>query len=70
MTRLEKLISEAASCRHSKIVLGIRLPDGRKEIIINDDVAAKVDYISQKYDHNLHMKDTPIAIEEYLLVTR
>lgn len=68
MTRLEKLRSDADSLRYSKIILGIRMPDCSKEIIINDNVAAKVEYISQKYDDDLRMKGAPIVIEEYLLI--
>ncbi|MBQ9740956.1 MAG: hypothetical protein IJV91_08470 [Kiritimatiellae bacterium] len=68
MTRLEKLKAEAATGNHSKIILGIRMPDGSKEIIINDTVAAKVEYLGQKYDDDLRMKGAPIAIEEYLLI--
>lgn len=68
MTRLEKLKAENAARRYCKIVLGIRMPDGSKEIIINDNVDAKVNYISQKYDDDLRMKGAPIVIEEYLLV--
>lgn len=69
MTRLEKLKSDAAARHYSKIVLGIRMPDGSKEIIINDNVEAKVEYIGQKYDDDLKMKGAPIHIEEYLLIT-
>lgn len=68
MTRLEKLSTEAANGTYSKIILGIRMPDGSKEIIVNDNVAAKVEYIGQKYDGDLRMKGAPIAIEEYLLI--
>lgn len=68
MTRLEKLKAEAAAGNHSKIILGIRMPDGSKEIIINDNVAAKVEYLGQKYDDDLRMKGASIAIEEYLLI--
>ena len=68
MTRLEKLNAEAAADNHSKIILGIRMPDGSKEIIVNDNVAAKVEYIGQKYDDDLRMKGAPITIEEYLLI--
>lgn len=46
----------------------LAMPDGSKEIIINDNVAAKVEYISQKYDDDLRMKGAPIVIEEYLLI--
>lgn len=68
MNRLEKLKTEAAAGAYSKIVLGIRMPDGSKEIIINDKVAEKVAYINQKYDDDLKMKGAPIVIEEYLLI--
>lgn len=68
MSRYEQLKAEAASTQHSKIILGIRMPDGSKEVIINDNVAAKVEYIGQKYDEDLRMHGAPIVIEEYLLI--
>jgi len=67
-TRKEQLLREVREGIHSKIVLGIRMPDGTKEIIINDHVANKAEYIDAKYDDDLKMRGAPIQIEEYLLI--
>ena len=47
-----KRLNGAENC---KIILGIRMPDGTKEIIINDNVQNKVDYVCTKYDDDLKM---------------
>jgi hypothetical protein len=70
MTRKKLFISDAHGAVNCKIVLGIRLPDGSKEIIINDDVQSKVDYVCTKYDDDLHMIGAPIAIEEFLFIKK
>ena len=69
-TRIRALQRAAASGDWSKIILGIRMPDGSKEVIINDNVAEKVKYIAEKYDWSLRMKGAPIVIEEWLLIAR
>ena len=46
------------------------MPDGTKEIIINDDVQNKVDYVCAKYDDDLKMNGAPIYIEEFLFVKK
>jgi len=74
MTRKEQFIEDAktsieAGC--AKVILGIRMPEHTKEIIINDDVANKVAYVRTKYDDDLAMNGFPqIVIEEYLFIKK
>lgn len=68
MTLKEKFIKDSSVDVFSKVVLAIRMPDGSKEIIINDNVQNKIDYVIGKYDDNLKMNNAPICIEEYLFV--
>jgi hypothetical protein len=46
------------------------MPDGTKELIINDNVQNKVDYVCGKYDDDLKMCGAPIQIEEFLFVRK
>lgn len=70
MTRKELFISASTGAENCKIVLGIRMPDGTKEIIINDNVANKVEYVCGKYDDDLKMNGAPIVIEEFLFIKK
>ena len=70
MSLKETLISASKGANSCKIILGIRMPDGTKEIIVNDNVQNKVDYICSKYDDNLKMINAPIFIEEFLFVKK
>ncbi|MCK9191254.1 MAG: hypothetical protein M0P10_06900 [Sphaerochaetaceae bacterium] len=70
MTRLEKFIENSKKEENSKIVLGLRMPDGTKEIIVNDNVKNKIEYVCTKYDDDLKMNGVPIFIEEYLFIKK
>lgn len=70
MTRKELFINASQGAENCKIILGIRMPDGTKEIIINDNVQNKVDYVCGKYDDDLKMHGAPIAIEEFLFIKK
>lgn len=70
MTLKETFISAAKGADNCKIILGIRMPDGTKEIIMNDNVQNKVDYVCTKYDDNLKMINAPIYIEEFLFIKK
>jgi hypothetical protein len=70
MTRKELLLNAAKGAEKCKIILGIRMPDGTKEIIINDNVQSKIDYVVGKYDDNLKMHGAPIQIEEFLFIKK
>lgn len=70
MTKKELFINASRGAEACKIILGIRMPDGTKEIIINDNVQNKVDYVSGKYDDDLKMSGAPIAIEEFLFIKK
>lgn len=70
MTRKQEFIQASEGCAKSKVVLGIRMPDGTKEIIINDNVVNKVDYVCSKYDDDLKMPGVPIQIEEFLFINK
>ena len=70
MTKKEQLIEASKGAEKSKIVLGIRMPDGTKEIIINDNVQNKIDYVCGKYDDDLKMHGAPITIEEFLFIAK
>lgn len=70
MTQKELFISASQGAENCKIILGIRMPDGTKEIIINDNVQNKVNYVCGKYDDDLKMIGAPIAIEEFLFVRK
>ena len=50
MTKKELFINAAKGAEKCKIILGIRMPDDTKELIINDNVQNKVDYVCGKYD--------------------
>lgn len=69
-TLKEIFISASNSAENCKIILGIRMPDGTKEIIINDNVQNKVDYVCTKYDDDLKMHGVPIRIEEFLFIKK
>jgi hypothetical protein len=69
-TRKEVFISDSIYGENCKIILGIRMPDGTKEIIINDNVQNKVEYVCGKYDDDLKMHGAPIVIEEYLFIKK
>jgi hypothetical protein len=70
MTLKETFVSESSKADNCKVILGIRMPDGTKEIIINDNVANKVEYVCSKYDDNLKMNNAPIFIEEFLFIKK
>lgn len=70
MTRKQLFIDAAQGAENCKVILGIRMPDGTKEIIINDNVQNKVDYVCGKYDDNLQMHGAPIVIEEFLFIRK
>jgi len=70
MTVKEKFIADSKSVENSKVILGLRMPDGTKEIIINDNVKNKVEYVKTKYDDNLKMHNVPIFIEEFLFIKK
>ena len=70
MSMKELFIGAANGAGSCKVILGIRMPDGTKEIIINDDVQNKVDYVCTKYDDDLKMNGAPIYIEEFLFVKK
>ncbi len=70
MTRKQLFIDAAQGAENCKVILGIRMPDGTKEIIINDNVQNKVDYVCGKYDDNLQMYGAPIVIEEFLFIKK
>ena len=63
-------INASNGAENCKIILGIRMPDGTKEIIINDNVQNKVDYVRTKYDDDLKMHGVPIQIEEFLFIKK
>ncbi|OQA48438.1 MAG: hypothetical protein BWY46_01384 [Firmicutes bacterium ADurb.Bin300] len=69
-TLKERFVDAANGAENCKIILGIRMPDGTKELIINDNVQNKVDYVCQKYDDDLVMHGAPIAIEEFLFIKK
>ena len=66
----EIFINASQGAENCKIILGIRMPDGTKEIIINDNVQNKVDYVCTKYDDDLKMHGAPIYIEEFLFIKK
>lgn len=70
MTKKELFINASRGAESCKIILGIRMPDGTKEIIINDNVQNKVDYVCGKYDDDLKMHNAPIQIEEFLFIKK
>ena len=70
MTLKELFINASKGAENCKVILGIRMPDGTKEIIINDNVQNKVDYVCSKYDDNLKMVNALIVIEEFLFVKK
>lgn len=68
--RKEDFINQSKDNDNSKVILGIRMPDGTKEIIINDNVRNKVKYICMKYDDDLKMIDANIYIEEFMFIKK
>lgn len=70
MTQKALFVEAAQGAENCKVVLGIRMPDGTKEIIINDNVPNKVDYVCAKYDDDLKMIGAPIVIEEFLFIKK
>lgn len=69
MTKKEEMVAEYIDCKAIKVILGIRMPDGSKEVIINDCPETKMEYICNTYDDNLAMPNAPIRIEEYMFIT-
>jgi hypothetical protein len=69
-TLKELFINASQGAENCKIILGIRMPDGTKEIIINDNVQNKVEYVCGKYDDDLKMHGAPIVIEEFLFIKK
>lgn len=70
MTLKQTFIEASKGAENYKIILGIRMPDGTKEIIINDNVKNKVAYVCNKYDDDLKMINMPITIEEFLFIKK
>ena len=70
MSLKEKFISASKGAENCKVILGIRMPDGTKELIINDNVQNKVDYVCSKYDEDLKMNGAPIFIEEFCFIKK
>ena len=69
-TRKYVFVNAAKGADNHRVILGIRMPDGTKEIIINDDVQSKVDYVCGKYDDELKMHGAPIVIEEFMFIRK
>lgn len=58
-----------SNVKWKKIVLVTRMPDGSKEIMINDNVDSKIAYIGDRYDSDLRLLTClGIQIEQYLLI--
>lgn len=70
MNLKETFINASKGAENCKVILGLRMPDGTKEIIVNDNVQNKVDYVCSKYDENLKMIGAPIYIEEFLFIKK
>lgn len=70
MTLKQTFINAANGADHCKVILGLRMPDGTKEIIINENVRNKVDYICTKYDDDLKLIGAPIQIEEFAFIRK
>jgi len=70
MNLKETFVNASKGAENCKIILGLRMPDGTKEIIMNDNVQNKVDYVCSKYDENLKMNGAPIFIEEFLFIKK
>lgn len=70
MTLKETFINAAIGAENCKVILGIRMLDGTKEMIINDNVENKVEYVCGKYDDDLKMIGAPICIEEFLFIKK
>ena len=52
----------------AKICLAIHMPDGNTELIINQSAKAKINYIRNAYDDDLHLKNnTDIYIVNYMI---
>jgi hypothetical protein len=68
MTKKERLMGTSIEgC--SKIVLGISLPDGAKEIIVSDNLVSKLQYLNTAYDGYLHLKANPaIQILDWMVI--
>lgn len=66
----QTFINASNGAENCKVILGIRMPDGTKEIIINDNVKNKVEYVCNKYDDDLKMIGDPIRIEEFLFIKK
>lgn len=70
MNRKELFVNASQGAENCKVILGIRMPDGTKEIIINDNVQNKVEYVCTKYDGELKMNGAPIYIEEFCFIKK
>lgn len=70
MNLKQTFINASNGAENCKVILGIRMPDGTKEIIINDNVKNKVEYVRNKYDDDLKMIGAPIRIEEFLFIKK
>lgn len=66
-TPKDELLSYAETYgENDSLILGIRMLDGSKEIIINPNAKSKLDYIRQAYNEELGLKTVPdIYIEEW-----
>lgn len=51
------------------LVTAVKLPTGAIELAINNDnIPAKIDYILEAYDENMHLKSNPEIVMQQLMV--
>lgn len=51
------------------LVTAVKLPTGAIELAINNEnILAKIDYILEAYDENMHLKSNPAIVMQQLMV--
>jgi hypothetical protein len=51
------------------LITAVKLPTGAIELAINNDnIPAKIDYILEAYDENMHLKSNPEIVMQQLMV--
>ena len=60
---------ESEPFKPTYLVTAVKLPTGAIELAINNEnIPAKIDYILEAYDENMHLKSNPEIVMQQLMV--
>ena len=68
-TEEEKSMGLEASFKPTYLITAVKLPTGAIELAINNEnIPAKIDYILEAYDEDMHLKSNPEIVMQQMMV--